>query len=91
MGLTDNLKWSRLYGGALLVVLIEGQDMSSPLKLDRIKEGQFKGVISLDRWMVNPSYYDLVTEYGPEFGKPKYYKVITNQQGIPPGKFTTHA
>ena len=43
-GLNDTLKWSRLYGGALLVVLLEGQDMSTPLKLDRIKEGQFKGV-----------------------------------------------
>ncbi|WP_312384825.1 DUF1073 domain-containing protein [Atlantibacter subterraneus] len=85
-GLNDTLKWSRLYGGALLVVLLEGQDMSTPLKLDRIKEGQFKGVMCLDRWQVNPSYYDLVTDYGPEFGKPKFYKVVTNQQGIPPWK-----
>lgn len=37
----------------------------------------------LDRWQVTPSYYDLVTDYGPEFGKPKYYKVVTNQQGSP--------
>jgi len=85
-GLNDTLKWSRLYGGALLVVLIEGQDMSTPLNLDRIKEGQFKGVMCLDRWMVTPSYRDLVTEYGPEFGKPKFYKVVTNQSGIPPWK-----
>jgi len=85
-GLNDTLKWSRLYGGAVLVVLIEGQDMSTPLRLDRIKEGQFKGVICLDRWMVRPSYVNLVTDYGPEFGKPKFYKVITNQQGIPPWK-----
>lgn len=85
-GLNDTLKWSRLYGGAVLVVLIEGQDMSTPLKLDRIKEGQFKGVMSLDRWMLQPSYRDLVTDYGPEFGKPKFYKVTTNQQGIPPWK-----
>lgn len=85
-GLNDTLKWSRLYGGALLVVLIEGQDMSSPLRLDRIKEGQFKGVICLDRWMVTPSYSNLVDEYGPDFGKPRFYKVVTNQQGIPPWK-----
>ncbi|MHB9319947.1 DUF1073 domain-containing protein [Phytobacter diazotrophicus] len=85
-GVNDTLKWSRLYGGGLLVVLIEGQDMSTPLKLDRIKQGQFQGVMCLDRWMVNPSYYDLVTDYGPHFGKPKFYKVITNQQGIPPWK-----
>ncbi|QHP55018.1 DUF1073 domain-containing protein [Pectobacterium carotovorum subsp. carotovorum] len=83
-GINDTLKWSRLYGGAVLVVLIEGQDMSTPLKLDRIKEGQFKGVMCLDRWMVTPTYSDLVTDYGPHFGKPKYYKVVVSQQGIPP-------
>lgn len=83
-GINDTLKWSRLYGGAILVMLIDGQDMSTPLNIDRIKEGQFKGVMSLDRWMVNPSYNDLVTNYGPEFGKPKFYKVVVNQQGIPP-------
>lgn len=82
----NTLKWSRLYGGALMVVLIEGQDMSTPLNLDRIKEGQFKGLMVFDRWMVNPSYYDLITDYGPDFGKPKFYKVVTNQQGIPPWK-----
>jgi len=82
----NTLKWSRLYGGALLVVLIEGQDMRTPLNLDRIKEGQFKGLMVFDRWMVNPSYYDLITDYGPDFGKPKFYKVVTDQQGIPPWK-----
>ncbi|KTH33810.1 DUF1073 domain-containing protein [Klebsiella aerogenes] len=85
-GINDTLKWSRLYGGAILVMLIDGQDISTPLNIDRIKEGQFKGVISLDRWMVNPSYNNLVSDYGPEFGKPKFYKVVVNQQGIPPWK-----
>lgn len=84
--INNTLKWSRLYGGALLVVLIEGQDMSTPLKLDRIKEGQFKGLMVLDRWMVSPTYSDLITDYGPDFGKPNFYKVVTNQQGIPPWK-----
>lgn len=84
--INNTLKWSRLYGGALLVVLIEGQNMSTPLKLDRIKEGQFKGLMVLDRWMVNPTYSDLITDYGPDFGKPTFYKVVTNQQGIPPWK-----
>lgn len=84
--INNTLKWSRLYGGALLVVLIEGQDMSTPLKLDRIKERQFKGLMVLDRWMVSPTYSDLITDYGPDFGKPTFYKVVTNQQGIPPWK-----
>lgn len=83
-GINDTVKWSRLYGGAILVVLIDGQDMSTPLNVERIKEGQFKGVISLDRWMVTPSYGDPVNDYGPEFGKPRFYQVVVNQKGIPP-------
>ncbi|MGK0705323.1 DUF1073 domain-containing protein [Yokenella regensburgei] len=82
-GLNDTLKWSRLYGGALMVVLIAGQDMSTPLRMEAIGKGQFKGVLVLDRWMVQPSYSDLVTDFGPCFGKPKFYQVVTDQQGIP--------
>ncbi|WP_031281949.1 anti-CBASS protein Acb1 family protein, partial [Photorhabdus temperata] len=63
--LNNTLKWSRLYGGALLVVLIDGQDMSTPLNLETIGEGQFKGTLCLDRWMVKPTDSDLVKEYGP--------------------------
>ncbi|WP_387689710.1 DUF1073 domain-containing protein [Photorhabdus sp. RM71S] len=84
--LNNTLKWSRLYGGALLVVLIDGQDMSTPLNPETISEGQFKGVMCLDRWMVKPTDSDLVKEYGPCFGKPKFYNVVINQQGIPPWK-----
>ncbi|EOV7029568.1 DUF1073 domain-containing protein [Yersinia enterocolitica] len=85
-GLNDTLKWARLYGGALLVVMIDGQDMSTPLNVDTITKDQFKGVISLDRWMVTPSYGDLVKEYGPHFGKPRFYRTAVNQQGIPKWK-----
>ncbi|MCW7550560.1 DUF1073 domain-containing protein [Photorhabdus sp. APURE] len=84
--LNNTLKWSRLYGGALLVVMIDGQDMSTPLNPETIDEGQFKGVMCLDRWMVKPTDSDLVKEYGPYFGKPKFYNVTINQQGIPPWK-----
>ncbi|WP_447880314.1 DUF1073 domain-containing protein [Serratia fonticola] len=85
-GINDTIKWSRLYGGAILVVMIDGQDISTPLNVETISEGQFKGVMSLDRWMVNPSYGDLVKEYGPHFGKPRFYRTIKNQQGIPDWK-----
>ncbi|WP_340619329.1 DUF1073 domain-containing protein [Xenorhabdus siamensis] len=81
--LNNTLKWSRLYGGALLVLMIDGQDMATPLNLETIKEGQFKGVMCLDRWTVTPSYNDLIDEYGPYFGKPKFYTVIGDQQGLP--------
>ncbi|EPF6052517.1 DUF1073 domain-containing protein, partial [Acinetobacter baumannii] len=36
----------------------------------------------LDRWMVQPTLEDLVTEMGPDYGKPKYYDVITDSVGL---------
>ncbi|MCP9270497.1 DUF1073 domain-containing protein, partial [Xenorhabdus sp. XENO-1] len=45
--LNNTLKWSRLYGGALLVLLIDGQDIATELNPETIKEGQFKGVMCL--------------------------------------------
>ncbi len=73
--INDSIKWSRLYGGALVVMLIDGQDMETPLRLNTIRKDQFRGLLSLDRWMVEPSLNDLVTDFGPELGNPKYYRV----------------
>ena len=73
--INDTIKWSRLYGGAIAVILIDGQDPESPLRLKTIRKGQFCGLLSLDRWMVEPSLTDLVTDYGPSLGLPKFYRV----------------
>jgi phage-related protein (TIGR01555 family) len=75
----DGIKWSRLYGGAIGVHLVEGQDLSTPLKAETIKKGQYKGILVLDRWMADPSVNDLVTEMGPYLGLPKFY--TANAQG----------
>ncbi|SEI98706.1 hypothetical protein SAMN04244579_02707 [Azotobacter beijerinckii] len=80
--LCDTVKWSRLYGGAIAVMLIDGQDVSTPLRMDTIAKGQFKGLLVLDRWLVQPSLEDLVTEYGPHLGKPKYYTVVADAQAL---------
>jgi phage-related protein (TIGR01555 family) len=73
--LNEALKWGYLYGGALAVILIDGQDNETPLRLSTIRKEQFKGLLVLDRWMVDPSLYDLITDYGPNLGLPKYYRV----------------
>lgn len=78
--INSTIKWGRLYGGALCVALIDGQDLRTPLRLDTVGPGQFKGLLTLDRWMVEPSLEDLVTEYGPSLGLPRYYRV---QPGAP--------
>lgn len=68
-------KWARLYGGALGFLMIDGQNPGTPLDLDTVGKDQFKGVLPLDRWMVWPVTTDIITELGPEFGLPKYYKL----------------
>ncbi len=80
--LSDTIKWSRLYGGALGVMLIDGQNVSTPLNVNTVGKDQFKGLLVLDRWMVVPDLQDLVTEYGPDYGKPKFYDVITDSVGL---------
>lgn len=73
--LNEAIQWSRLYGGSIAVLLLDGQDMSTPLRLNTIRQDQFKGLTVLDRWMVEPSLNDLVTELGPDLGLPKFYTV----------------
>ena len=80
--LCNTIKWGRLYGGCLAVMLVDGQDSSTPLNVKTIAKGSFKGLMVLDRWMVLPSLQDLVTEYGPHYGKPKYYDVISDAVGF---------
>ena len=83
--LCDNGKWAQLYGGSIAVMLIDGQDMSSPLRVDTVGKGQFKGLVVLDRWMVTPPAGDVVTEFGPDLGMPKYYRLIAERAGLKPG------
>lgn len=80
--LNETIKWSRLYGGAIAVMLIDGQNPSSPLNVKTIGKDQFKGLLVLDRWMIQPTLEDLVTDYGPHYGKPKYYDVFSDAVGL---------
>ena len=84
--LCDTGKWAQLYGGCLGVMLIDGQDLATPLRIQTVGRDQFKGLLVLDRWMVAPPVGELVTELGPDLGKPKYYEVIAATAGLPTGR-----
>ena len=77
--LADNVKWARLYGGSIAVILLDGQNFLTPLRVETVGKDQFKGLLVLDRWQVQPSS-ELVTELGPELGLPKYY-TLANMKG----------
>lgn len=74
--LCDTKKWARLYGGAIGVIMIDGQDLSSPLRMDTIGKGQFSGVAVYDRWQVVPDLTTVIPS-GPEVGLPAYYTLLT--------------
>lgn len=77
------LKWAGLFGGAGGFLMIDGQDPATPLNIDTIGKDKFKGILPLDRWMVVPTMTELVMEYGPHFGKPKFYNVVSAAPGLP--------
>lgn len=81
--LNDAIKWSRLYGGAVGLIMVEGQAPFTPLRTETIGRGKFRGVLSLDRWMINPVLTRRITEIGKDLGKPEFYEVVTTAIGIP--------
>lgn len=85
--LRDNVSWSRLYGGCIAAIMIDGQDPSTPLRTRTVGRGQFRGLYVMDRWMVDPSLNDLVTEPGPDFGLPKFYTVISTAPAMVRARF----
>lgn len=82
----STIKWARLYGGAIAVMLIDGADYSKPLDIERIRKDQFKGLVVLDRWMIQPSMGELITDICKDIGKPKYYEVLSGVSTFPEQK-----
>lgn len=70
------IKWGRLYGGALGVLQIDGQNLATPLNLDSIGPKSFKGIAVYDRWMLNPVLTPVILK-GPEMGLPRFYSIVT--------------
>lgn len=73
----EGFSWGRLYGGAVGLILIKGQDdLSKPIDLGLVMPGSFLGIHILDRWSGVFPEGEIVTD--PEdidFGLPAYYTV----------------
>jgi hypothetical protein len=82
--LNSNLKWSRLYGGSLCAIMIDGQKPHTPLRLDTVGKDQFKGLMVLDRWMVWPHLEAPVTDPGSQdYSLPGFYEVVSDAKAVP--------
>lgn len=68
------LLWSRLYGGAAIVLGVDGDDMAEPLELDRIKQGGLSYIHAMHRHEI--TVQEINTDPGsPQYGEPLFYIV----------------
>jgi uncharacterized protein len=89
MKFVEALRYSRLYGGCIVVMITDDMDFndpdtcSAPLDLNKIKKGSLKSLLVYDRWRVYPDY-ELVSDIeSPDFESPMYYKITSNPQANP--------
>ena len=76
--ITNALRWARLYGGSLALMVIRGEEdrLDQPLDMDMLLPDCFRGLLVLDRTQgVEPSA-ELVSDLDdPDFGLPVSYTV----------------
>ena len=46
------MKWAKIFGSAVIIIISDDDEMSEPLILDNIKNGDIKDIIVLDRWQM---------------------------------------
>jgi len=79
------IKWSRLYGGAGAVIIIEGHEdmLDQPLDYSTIMPQSFKGLIPCDRWTgLTPGANRINDITSPDFGLPETYHWVADDISI---------
>ena len=73
--ITDGIRWARLYGGAVALMVIDGHEgfLAEPLDPDTVMPGSFCGLLVRDRLGVTPSPELEDDLNDPDFGYPMYY------------------
>lgn len=78
--ITETLRWSRLFGGACMVIAIEGDEFDKPLVLDSIRQGSLRQFFVLDRYSITPSEKLEQDPLSVHFGKPESYRINQTAQ-----------
>ena len=76
--ITNAIRWARLYGGSLALIVLRGEEeeLDKPLDREMLLPDCFQGLLVLDRAQgIEPSL-ELVSDLDdPDFGLPEYYTV----------------
>lgn len=71
------MQWGRLYGGAIGIILVKGQeDLEEPLQVENMAPDSFCGIYVVDRWAGVTPCLELIDDLtDSDFGLPKYYDI----------------
>jgi len=74
-------KWARVFGGAVVLAIVENDNLADPLIIENIKNDSLKNFIILDRHHIHPSVVnrDILSD---NFGNPEYYTISRGGQRI---------
>lgn len=70
----EALRYARLYGGAAIIP-ITNQDLRQPLDVRKIKKGDLKRLLVLDRWYVTGADINVMDVLDEDFNLPSEYYV----------------
>ncbi len=79
--ITNAIKWARLYGGCLALMVIRGDQsrLDQPLDTDLLTPGCFQGLLVVDRVQgITPSLELESNLDDPDFGLPMYYDIAAD-------------
>jgi len=77
----EAITWARLYGGSGML-LLTGQDLTKPLKINKIKKGDLKRVIVFDRWDLSAMTLNVTNILARNYLQPEFYTIVSGAQQI---------
>lgn len=75
-------KAARLYGGAVIIPIIDGQDLTKPLDVSRIKPGSLRRFIVVDRRYIAGMDYEYTDPTSANFLMPRRYMIASGSVQI---------
>jgi phage-related protein, HI1409 family len=77
----EALSWARLFGGGGILMLTN-QDLSKPLDIKKIKQGDLHRLLVLDRWEMSPQTLNTWNVLAPNYLMPEFYTIQGGSQSI---------
>jgi len=79
--LQNLMKWGKVFGSAVAIIISDDDEMSEPLVVENIKQGDVKDIVILDRWQM----FAMDVNRNPlssKFLEPYYYNVTKTSTPI---------